>query len=179
MTAISNVSGHARDFQKSIHSSIDFSHVFFREQKSKIQKENYNIYVYARRNLLFQHDIPRRKRKQRAFQETFRLSLSWSAENNILETKDWSWKLDCPSKAPWVSCVGTRNDSFNTTSVKRSTILYRKEQTINRNENLHASVGGFSRVDFARYRLKCIPAIWIIHCFLSDSHRIIVQVLCA
>lgn len=52
--------------------------------------------------------------------ETFRLSLSRPAENNILETKDWSWKLDCPSKAPGVSCVGTRDDSFNTTSVKCS-----------------------------------------------------------
>jgi len=68
--------------------------------------------------------IPSKKRKAQGIRETFRLSLSQPAENNILETKDWSWKLDCPSKAPGVSCVGTRDDSFNTTSVKCSETFY-------------------------------------------------------
>lgn len=57
-----------------------------------------------------------RRGRKRGIPQTFRLSLSRPVENNILETKDWSWKLDCPSKAPGVSCVETRDDSFNTTS---------------------------------------------------------------
>jgi len=64
----------------------------------------------------------RRRRRRREISRTFRgLSLGpGAAGNGAPETKDWSWKLDCPSKAPWVSYVGTRDDSFNATSVKCS-----------------------------------------------------------